>query len=369
MKKNILVLNYEFPPLGWWASPVSYEISKWYIELWYNVDVITMWYKDLLDFEVLDWMNIYRVKSLRTKKQVCYPWEQLTYIYSWYKKAKELIKNWKKYDICHCHFIIPTWVIAKKLKKEFWLDYIITAHWSDVPWYNLNRFWLLHKITPPLLKSIIKNSKKIISPSLFLKSLLLKLDASIDNKVCIIPNWIEKNKFKPLNKQKYILTVSRLQKWKAVQDLLESIKDIDLWEWKVKIVWEGPYEKELKKIVKEYSLENNVEFIWWVDNKSEQMKELYWRASIFRQPSYFENASIVLLEAMQSWCVLIARNTWWNPETVDEKWLFKNISDLKNKINYFIKNEDKLEKSQKENTERIKKYEWEKIILDYDKYL
>ena len=99
------------------------------------------------------------------------------------------------------------------------------------------------------------------------------------------------------------------------------------------------------------------------------MKELYWKASIFCQPSYFENASIVLLEAMQSWCVLIARNTWWNPETVDEKWLFNNINELKEKIEYFIKNENKLEIIQKENIEKIKKYERKNIILEYDKYL
>ncbi len=31
MNKKILVLNYEFPPLGGGASPVSYELNKGYI--------------------------------------------------------------------------------------------------------------------------------------------------------------------------------------------------------------------------------------------------------------------------------------------------------------------------------------------------
>jgi glycosyltransferase involved in cell wall biosynthesis len=366
MPKNILVLNYEFPPLWWGASPVSYEISKWYVELWYNVDVITMWFWDLAEFEVLDWINIHRVKCLRTKKQVCYPWEQLTYIYSWYKKAKQLLKQ-KKYDICHCHFIIPTWVIAQKLKKNFWLNYIITAHWSDVLGHN-PKFSLLYKILKNPWKNIIKNSKNIISPSRFLKNSIEKYYWKSD-KIVVIPNWIDKNKFQPLKKQKYILTVARLQKWKAIQDLLEAVKDIDLWEWKIKIVWEWPYEKELKRLVKKYDLEKKVNFLWWIDNKWKQMKELYWKASIFCQPSYFENASIVLLEAMQSWCALIARNTWWNPETVNKKWLFNNISDLKKEIKFFIKNETLLEELQKENINRIKKFEWNKIILDYDKNL
>ena len=32
-KLKILVLNYEFPPLGGGASPVSYEIAKGYVKL------------------------------------------------------------------------------------------------------------------------------------------------------------------------------------------------------------------------------------------------------------------------------------------------------------------------------------------------
>jgi len=366
MNKNILVLNYEFPPLWGWASPVSYEISKWYIDLWHKVDVITMWYKDLPEFEVLDWMNIYRVKSLRTKKQVCYPWEQLTYIYSWYKKAVELLKA-NKYDICHCHFIIPTWVIAKKLKANFWLDYIITAHGSDVLWHN-PKFSLLYKILKNPWKKIIENSKNIISPSNYLKDSIEKHYWKSE-KIIVIPNWIEKNKFKPLKKEKYILVVARLQKWKWIQDLLEAVKDIDLWDWKIKIVWEGPYEKELKNMVSEYNIWNSVEFIWWVDNKSKQMKDLYWKASIFCQPSYFENASIVLLEAMQSWCAILARNTWWNPESISKDQLFDNILDLENQIKSLIVNEKELEDFQKNNITTIKNFEWEKIILEYEKIL
>lgn len=42
---NILMLNYEFPPLGGGASPVSYEIAKGYARLGHSVDVVTMGYK------------------------------------------------------------------------------------------------------------------------------------------------------------------------------------------------------------------------------------------------------------------------------------------------------------------------------------
>jgi len=51
---KILMLNYEFPPLGGGASPVSYEIAKGYAKLGHKVTVVTMGYKDLPKEEVVD---------------------------------------------------------------------------------------------------------------------------------------------------------------------------------------------------------------------------------------------------------------------------------------------------------------------------
>ena len=42
---NILVLNYEFPPLGGGASPVSRDISIRLASLGHRVTVVTMGYK------------------------------------------------------------------------------------------------------------------------------------------------------------------------------------------------------------------------------------------------------------------------------------------------------------------------------------
>ena len=89
--------------------------------------------------------RVHRVRSWRSKKELCYPWEQVTYlIFGWFK-CKELLKT-KRYDLCHCHFIIPTGVLALKLKKKFGLPYIITPHGSDVLNYN-SRLKLIYPFT------------------------------------------------------------------------------------------------------------------------------------------------------------------------------------------------------------------------------
>ena len=49
---KILMLNYEFLPLGGGAAPVSYEIAKGYVELWHEVTVVTMAFQGLKKFEI-----------------------------------------------------------------------------------------------------------------------------------------------------------------------------------------------------------------------------------------------------------------------------------------------------------------------------
>ena len=45
------MLNYEFPPLGGGASPVSYEIAKGYVKLGNDVGVVTMSFNGLKEFK------------------------------------------------------------------------------------------------------------------------------------------------------------------------------------------------------------------------------------------------------------------------------------------------------------------------------
>ena len=115
---NILMLNYEFPPIGGGASPVSYDIARRLADAGHQITVVTMAYKGLPKEEEVGKMKVYRIPCLRTKKMVCHPWEQATYILS----AIHFIRKQRKiqeYDICYTHFIIPTGVVAWWLKKKY----------------------------------------------------------------------------------------------------------------------------------------------------------------------------------------------------------------------------------------------------------
>lgn len=361
-KKKILVLNYEFPPIGGGGSYVSYEIGKKLVDEGHSVDVVTMSFKSLPSFEKVDGMKIYRVKSLRRKRESCQPWEQLTYIFSAKKFLKKHLKK-NTYDVVHAHFIIPTGVLAIWLKKKYGLDYVVTSHGSDVLGYN-DRFRLMYPFVSGPWKNIVRGAKAVTSPSLFLSEWIREL--ACGGKLVVIPNGIEAGKFKPMKKEKRILVVARLFENKGVQDILDALVGLDLSGWKVSIVGDGPYRSVLEKKCFENGLEKKVEFLGWVDNGSEKLKNLYGKSSIFVSASYFESFGLTVLEALQAECyVLASDNLGYKQIELEDQNYFEvgNIDELNEKLKSL------LEKKTIKGRKFDKKYEWENIIKEYEKVL
>jgi len=364
-KKRILMLNYEFPPLGGGASPVSYEIAKGYIKLGHEVDVVTMRFKGLPKFEKKEGINIYRVPCWRTKKEICHPWEQLTYIISAKKFLKEHMKT-HTYDINHTHFIIPTGIISLWLKKNYGLPYIITSHGSDVLDYNNKRiFKYIYPLVKKQWKEIIKEAEVTITPSNFLKDKIKELTK--EGKFEIIPNGIDPNKFKPMKKEKKILVVARLFENKGVQDILDALKPIsqELKQkgWKVDIVGEGPYRSFLEKKAKENSLQDLVIFHGWIENNSKEMKEFYGKANIFISASWFESFGMTILEAISAECTpLISNIGGYKQVGLNKKYYFrvKDSNDLTIKIKKLIDIRGNLKIGRFD-----KNFEWDNIVKEY----
>ncbi len=336
--KNILILNYEFPPIWWWWGVSSYDLAQCYNKNWYNVDVITMWFKNVPKYEEY-WVNIYRVNCIRKNKTVCYPFEQLTYLISWFFKARKLIKQ-KHYDLCHCHFLLPTWILSLLLKKLYWLKYIISAHWSDVPWHNPDRFTFIHKFTPRIIRKIINNSDWVYAPSLYLANLIKEKIKWINKDITVIPNWVHINEFVPLKKEKIILWVWRLQPLKWLHLLAKAFFQIKDTKWyELHICWDWPLMFELQNI--QQNTNNKIILHWWMNYNLQEYKDLFWKAKIFCLPSVAESWSISLLEWMSAWCIPVWINRTVISEMIEWIWFFiePTVESIQEQLEYLINNE------------------------------
>lgn len=367
---NILMLNYEFPPIGGGASPVSYDIAKRLAEKGHFITVVTMAYKGLPLHETIDGIEIHRVKCLRTKKMVCHPWEQATYITS----AVRFIKcrlDITKYDICYTHFIIPTGVVAWWINSKYKLPYVITSHGSDVIGHNNKRFKFLYAIVKKPWCSIVKKAQIVVAPSKYLEELMKKNEPNASYQV--IQNGVDTTFFaRTEKKQKKILIMCRLQETKNVQNIIRSLSLVDLGEWKVDIMGDGPYKDALQKLVSECNLGKYVRFQGWVTNRSEEHLKCLQDAGIYLSASKIENCPTSILEALSCGARVLLSDIPAHRqlmEKMDDDVFFKIDDDqgLARKLQKLISKADNEENMT--NQYDITKYNWEACIDKYEKIL
>ncbi len=310
---NILVLNYEYPPLGGGAAPVAQQLCELYASHGHKLTVLTMGYKGLPARETTpSGITIIRVPAWRKHQATCETPEMLSYVVSALPRLIRMLRS-KQYDIIHTHFIVPTGLLAYLATRIVNIPYVITAHGSDIPGYNNDRFTFEHRFLTPLLRHIANKAASLTAPSLFLKGLIEK-NLGIDG-VRYIPNGIFPERFSPGVKEKKILMAGRLLPRKGFQHVLEAMKGLDT-DFEIHIAGDGPLRETLEDTAGSISVP--VVFHGWVPQNSDLLNHLFATASIFCMPSSKENASIALLEAMASEMAVVTSNVSGCPETVGD---------------------------------------------------
>jgi len=351
---RVLMLNYEYPPLGGGGATVCRDMSEMMVEHGDEVSVVTMAFKGLAKRENCKGVEVHRVVCWRSRKSVCHPWEQLSYCLSAFRYITREM-DIRQFDIIHCHFIIPTGLLALWLQKKYGIKFLVTAHGSDVLGHNNARFKYLYGIVKPLWISILKNASVITAPSKYLADEIC--EAYPDADCLVVPNGIFTNLFRVGSRKKSIVVAARLQKSKGIQDLIEACSQINMSEWEVNILGDGPFRKELEALIRKYRLEEKIYLRGYI--RGEEYFRYLSEASIYFSGSWFESFSLSVLEAMASQNVILASNIEPHRQLLPEECIYHSEDELIEKL-----------KSNMERTEFIKKYdieryEWINVIQRY----
>jgi len=367
---KVLVLNYEFPPMGGGAAPVSKDISLQLSKKEQDVTVVTMGYEDLPAYEEIKGIKVYRLKCLRSRKSSCKPWEQYSYLLAVRSFMKKHMLT-QHYDVCHTHFVIPTGEAAKWIKRKYRIPYIITAHGSDVEGHNQKTTMkIMHRILRSGWRKIVDESYAVVSPSEYLMDLMKR--NYLCDKYAYIPNGIEWDKWhqcgKPEYKQNKILIMGRLQKFKNVQMILCALNLVDLGDWQGEILGDGPYRQELEELSFELGLSDRVHFRGWIDNGTEEQIRFVKEASLYISASQFENCPMSVIETAAAGCYPLLSDIPAHRQLIAEDVFFFKLDDL----------ERLAEKMQKVITDRkqgieniagISRFDWKNIIQQYEALL
>lgn len=290
---RILILCYEFPPIGGGGAKVVRGLSKELVRQGHSVDVVTMGYRDLPRIETVDGITVHRVRCIRLRLDRCSPGEMALYLPRATFTVLGLLKT-RKYDVCNTHFIFPDGLISLILKRWMAIRFVVTAHGSDVPGYNPDRFKLLHRSLKPVWRMVSLAAERIICPSPTLEALVNGQCGGA--KTTVIANGFDAMRFRPAGVRKpYILVVTRLFERKGVQTLIRAYSKIE-GDFELHIVGDGPYLPALRALAEECP--RPIKFWGWLDNSSPALRELFETSAIFAFPSAAENFPVCLLEAM-----------------------------------------------------------------------
>lgn len=357
---RVLMLNYEFPPLGGGAANANKHILKEMSEIEdLKVDLVTSSEEGYSEESFSENINIYR---LDVKKKDIHFWRQieiLRYLFKGFWKSRGLVAE-KDYDLVHAWFGFPCGLMAMILGKP----YIVSLRGSDVPGYN-ERFSIQYRFLTPLIKIIWRNAEKVVANSSGLKELAREtMEISFD----VIPNGVDTEKFRTSDSETgevlHLLCVARLTSRKRIRDIIESIKDLEKVD--LTLVGEGPEEEELNKLVSDLDIEDRVEFRGYVPH--EKLPEIYNRSDIFILPSLKEGMSNTILEAMASGLPIITTDTGGTEELIKDNGIIvdkKRPESIKNAIKYYQEDETRIRTQGEKSRQIAVDMSWENVAGEY----
>ena len=170
--------------------------------------------------------------------------------------------------------------------------------------------------------------------------------------------------------EKLILTVCRLEPRKDIPTLVSAAEIVSIKDPSIKfvIVGEGISRKGIEKMVRELSLTDKVMFAGEV---SDEELPMYYRAcDLFVLPTLYEGFGIVFLEAMACGVPIVSTNVGAISEVVGDCGVLippQCPEILAEKILEIIENGELRKKLVMRGTEQVKEYDWDRLILKYEK--
>lgn len=367
---KVLLINYEYPPIGGGAGNATKHIGEQLVKLGCEVAVVTTKYKGLAREELINGVKIYRLPALRRRSNQSSVHEMITFILSGIWHRNSVLRRFQP-PVIIAFLGIPSGLVAWWYWRKNKIPYIISLRGGDVPGTQPEQLKLYHSICKPLIKNIWQEAKYVVANSKGLRELASR---TMKEKVILtIPNGVDLTTYKPRGEKGAtesvrLLYAGRVSMEKRLDLLIEALTELKHLNWKLQIVGEGPELKELKQQVIRNELTERVEFSGW--KRQEELVKIYQQADVFVFPSTSEGMPNVVLEAMACGLPVITSKIPGCEELVEDGvngFLIKprNKEQLKVALIKLITSPEQRGQFGEQSLMRVKTYSWEKVGQSY----
>jgi glycosyltransferase involved in cell wall biosynthesis len=316
---RILLLNYEYPPLGGGAGNATANLARELAGLGHEIRVITAAFGDLPRRERVDGFEVRRIPAVRRHADHCSPLEMLSFLASAMVALPVLARSWRP-DACIAFFGIPCGPAAWLLKVLCGVPYVVSLRGGDVPGFQPYDLAAYHRLTAPLIRFLWNQAAHVVANSRGLAALAAKSAGATP--IALIPNGVDAARFTPTEEASRegpvrFVFVGRLVRQKGLDVLLEALSRLPRQAcFEVAIIGDGPLKAELTAMAARLSLVEVVRFLGWVSRAD--MPEVLRRADAFVFPSRDEGMPNAVLEAMASGLAVAATAIAGNEELVED---------------------------------------------------
>ena len=375
-KLKILVVNYEYPPIGGGGGVICRDIAEEIVNMGHEVTVVTSKFAKLKDEEINGGVRIIRVPVFFRKKQnTASILSMLSYLPNSIFYINKLFKK-EDFDIINTHFAIPSGPTGNFISKLKNVPNILSIHGGDI--FDPSKSLSPHKTfgLRQTVKKMLTNADRVVAQSSDTKRNATSL-YDIKRKIDVIPLGIKPNGFKRKSKKELglsenkqtLITIGRLIKRKNLEELLDIFakmkKESDC---ELVIIGDGPENENLKQKINSLSLQDDVKLAGRVD---EELKFQYLNASdIYVSTAVHEGFGIVFLEAMECGLPVICYNRGGQVDFLRNNETGYLI-DLGNKDSFFnnllslLNSSEKKEKIKFYNKELVKEYYISNVAKQY----
>ncbi|RAO99453.1 hypothetical protein PW5551_03815 [Petrotoga sp. 9PW.55.5.1] len=253
--------------------------------------------------------HVFSKKVLKKNKEKKLSKEVATKIYS---------NNNPYFDIIHAHgmYTPPAGLVAKLLSEKLNIPYVVTCHGSDI---NLGM-----PNNKELYNDVLENADKVIFVSNTLLNKAKSFGYSGSNSV-VIPNGIEPDSFKPLNKEKIkrelglnkkvigfvggLINIKRADKFPEIFENIASTQEVEFL-----VVGDGELREKVEKECKKRKI--NVKFVGRVPNDE---APYYMNAmDVMILPSRNEGFGSVIIESQACGVPVVGSSNGGIPEVIGD---------------------------------------------------
>jgi glycosyltransferase involved in cell wall biosynthesis len=358
---RILILNYEYPPLGGGAgNATQYLLREFAKNKEINFDLVTSSTDEFMVEKFSSNITIHRLNigkkgsNLHYQKNI----ELVNYSIRSYLYAKRLIKK-NHYHLIHAFFGLPCGYLAMRLG----LPYIISLRGSDVPFFN-RRFALADKLfSRRLSRRIWSQASAVVANSNDLKKMAQK---SYQGQISVIPNGVDTEEFTPAKVKRgcqiELISIGRLTTRKGYQYLIPALRNLSGFE--LTLIGDGDLLGDLRLLAEKNCVKIN--FLGKI--KHRDINKHLQSADIFILPSLNEGMSNSLLEAIACGLPIITTDTGGATELIKNNGTIvkkESITSIRSALKKY-QNNRKLILEQGKNSRIIAKdRSWKSVAKQY----